>query len=59
MEQLRGRSALSGAETLEHETGVKPPKWNSSRAETAIADAGLPTKALRNIGLSAMIPRGR
>src|SRR3954453_19505641 len=24
MEQSRGRSALSGAQTLEHETGVKP-----------------------------------
>ena len=37
MEQLRGRSALSGAETLEHEIGVEQPKWNSRRAAAAAA----------------------
>ena len=34
------RSALSGAETLEHENGVKQPKWNSPRAAAAAAGEG-------------------
>src|SRR3954452_7098293 len=35
MEQLRGRSGLSGAGNLEHGTGVKQPKWYSPRATAA------------------------
>ena len=38
MEQCGADETPSGAETLEHETGVKPPKWNSRRATAAAAD---------------------
>jgi len=37
MEQLMPGTDPSGAETLECETGIKQPKWNSRRAATAAA----------------------
>jgi hypothetical protein len=40
MEQSMRVLALSGAETLEHEKRVKPPKWNSTRAAAAGEDWG-------------------
>ena len=48
MEQLRGRSALSGAESLEHENSVKQLKWNSPRGAVAAASPKRPPPRSKN-----------